>query len=75
MNRRARRAQPAAVVVEAETRARARTAGMMGAGLVCSFCGKSGHTHIVPGPCVYICEECLEVACFALAEHKMGGAG
>jgi hypothetical protein len=36
----------------------------MNASLTCSFCGKSesDHVRIVPGPTVYICEECIDVA-------------
>lgn len=31
---------------------------------VCSFCGKDQRNHgvrVVPGPCVYICEECVDM--------------
>lgn len=36
----------------------------MSTSLTCSFCGKteSDHVRIVPGPTVYICEECVDVA-------------
>ncbi len=38
----------------------------------CSFCGKSqAEVHLVIGPCVAICEECIETA--AYASEKLAG--
>lgn len=40
--------------------------------LYCSFCGKSADDveFIVAGPAVYICDECVDLCVWIVAEHR-----